>query len=188
MSKVTPFGMRTAGGADAAPGVAAFPLHRDAAALVPAPAQEVFERLDDQTRLAEHMGRPSAMMGGGRMTYAFDALRGQAVGSHIRMGGEAFGLRLFVDEVVTLRDPPRRKVWRTTGEPTLVVVGVYEMGFEIADEGAGSRLRVWIDYALPDRGWARRAPALAGLYARWCVNRMVSDAVRHFRSAGARAA
>src|SRR3989344_1808466 len=57
-----------------------------------------------------------------------------------------------------------------------------------AGGGAGSPLRVWIDSAPPDRGGARRAPALAGLYARWCVNRMVSDAVRHFRSAGARAA
>src|SRR3990167_6963246 len=85
------------------------------------------------------MGGPSAMMGGGRMTYAFDAQRGQAVGSHIRMGGEAFGLRLFVDEVVTVRDPPRRKVWRTTGEPRLIIIGAYEMGFEIAEEDPRSR-------------------------------------------------
>lgn len=148
----------------------------------------MFARLDDQTRLAEHMGRPSAMMGGGRMTYEFDALRGQAVGSRIRMGGEAFGLRLMVDEVVTLRDPPRRKVWRTTGEPRLIIMGAYEMGFEIEEERTGSRLRVWIDYALPDSGWAKRAPALAALYARWCVRRMVSDAVQHFSSAGARTA
>jgi len=189
MSNVTPLGSRAAGGrADAASDVASFPHHREAAAQVPAPAREVFERLDDQTRLAEHMGRPSAMMGGGRMTYDFDALRGQAVGSHIRMGGEAFGLRLFVDEVVTVRDPPHRKVWRTTGEPRLIIIGAYEMGFEVADEGTGSRLRVWIDYALPDRSWARRVPGLAALYARWCVRRMVSDAVQHFTSAGARAA
>jgi len=189
MSNVTPLGTRAAGrGGGVASKDASFPYHRDAAALVPAPARSVFERLDDQTRLAEHMGRPSAMMGGGRMTYEFDALRGQAVGSHIRMGGEAFGVRLFVDEVVTTRDPPRRKAWQTTGEPTLIIMGAYEMGFEIADEGTGSRLRVWIDYALPGRGWARRVPALAAIYARWCVRRMVSDAVQHFSSVGARAA
>lgn len=163
--------------------------HREARALVAAPPRAVFERLDDQTRLAEHMGRPSAMMGGGRMTYEFDALRGQAVGSHIRMGGEAFGLRLFVDEVVTLRDPPRRKVWRTTGEPRLIIMGAYEMGFEIDESAHGCDLRVWIDYALPARGWARRAPGLAALYARWCVRRMVADAVQHFSvAAGARSA
>lgn len=188
MSNVTSLGSPAARGANVAPAVAGFPHHREAAARVSAPARAVFERLDDQTRLAEHMGRPSAMMRGGRMTYEFDALRGQAVGSHIRMGGEAFGLRLFVDEVVTVRDPPVRKVWRTTGEPRLVIIGAYEMGFEIADEGTGSRLRVWIDYGLPDRGWGRRVPALAALYARWCVGRMVSDAVQHFTATGARSA
>jgi hypothetical protein len=124
-------------------------------------------------------------MGGGRMTYEFDAFRGQAVGAHIRMGGEAFGLRLFVDEVVTVRDPPGRKVWRTTGEPRLIIIGAYEMGFEITDEGRSSRLRVWIDYVLPSDGWGRRVPALADVYARWCVRRMVSDAVQRFSRARA---
>ncbi len=173
----------------AQPEPARLPRHRDAHAFVPAPARAVFARLDDQTRLAEHMGRPSAMMGGGRMTYDFDEDRGQAVGSHIRMGGEAFGLRLFVDEVVTVREPPRRKLWRTTGEPRLIIMGAYEMGFEIDEDSHGCDLQVWIDYALPDRGWARWVPGLAALYARWCVRRMVSDAVRHFSVAsGARSA
>ena len=166
----------------ARPQVGAFRHRHEATAWTPAPPRAVFDRLDDQTRLAEHMGRPSVMMGGGRMTYEFDAGRGQAVGSHIRMGGAAFGLSLFVDEVVTVRDPPHRKVWRTTGEPRLLVIGGYEMGFAITEEGAGSRLSVWIDYALPSRGWARWLPALAGLYARWCVRRMVIDAVQHFAS------
>ena len=35
---------------------------------VGAPPDAVFARLDDQRRLAEHMEKPSAMMGGGRMT------------------------------------------------------------------------------------------------------------------------
>ncbi|MGA0608013.1 SRPBCC family protein [Phenylobacterium sp. VNQ135] len=169
-------------GGDAAPQVGVLRHRREAEAWAPAAPGAVFDRLDDQTRLAEHMSRPSLMMGGGRMTYEFDAGRGQAVGSHIRMGGAAFGLSLFVDEVVTLRDPPHLKVWRTTGEPRLLVIGGYEMGFTITEEGAGSRVSVWIDYALPNRGWARWVPALAELYARWCVRRMVTDAVQHFSS------
>ncbi|MFN9848322.1 MAG: hypothetical protein ACK56C_08120 [Alphaproteobacteria bacterium] len=55
------------------------------------------------------MTKSSAIMVGGRMTYDFDAEGGQAVGSHMRMGGSAFGLRILVDEVVTVREPPRRK-------------------------------------------------------------------------------
>ena len=141
----------------------------------------IFERLDDQTRLAEHMEQPSAMMGGGRMTYEFDAGRGQAVGSHIKMDGSAFGLFLLVDEVVTARAPPRRKVWRTAGATHLIVVGGYEMGFEIRPVAEGSELRVWIDYDLAATSIGRSfGPILAPVYARWCVDRMASDAVKHF--------
>ncbi|MDQ0464045.1 hypothetical protein QO010_001816 [Caulobacter ginsengisoli] len=158
--------------------------HQEARVRVSAPPRAVFERLDDQTHLAEHMTKPSMMMGGGAMTYDFDEARGQAVGSHIRMGGEAFGLSLFVDEVVTERDPSRRKVWRTVGTPRLLVVGPYEMGFELTPAGEGSDLRVWIDYDLPERGLGRWLGAFpAGLYARWCVQRMAADAVENFSAA-----
>ena len=84
--------------------------HREASAHVAAEPHKVFALLDDQTRLAQHMGKPSLMMGGGKMTYELDEQKGQAVGSHIRMGGSAFGLQLSLDEVVTERIPPRRKV------------------------------------------------------------------------------
>jgi hypothetical protein len=152
---------------------------------VAAAPEAVFARLDDQTRLAEHMEEPSAMMGGGRMTYKFDAGRGQAVGSHIRMGGSAFGVPLSVDEVVTERAPPARKAWRTEGPVRLLVIGGYAMGFEIAPEAEGARLTVWIDYELPRGPIGGLAGPLASLYARWCVNRMADDAVRHFaRAAG----
>ena len=154
--------------------------HKEASARVAAVPQTVFAHLDDQTRLAEHMSKPSLMMGGGKMTYGFDEQKGQAVGSHIRMGGRAFGLQLFLDEVVTERIPPRRKVWQTVGTPRLVVVGSYEMGFELSAVDQGSALRVWIDYELPPRGLGRFVPALGDAYARWCVEQMVRDAVSAF--------
>jgi hypothetical protein len=155
--------------------------HRESTTRLAASADAVFARLDDQTRLAEHMGQSSMMMGGGRMTYDFDAAQGRAVGSHIRMGGQAFGLRLSVEEVVVERTPPHRKVWRTVGEPRLIIIGPYEMGFEIMPESpTACRLRVWIDYEPPARGLGRRTPRLAALYARWCVQQMVRDAAAAF--------
>lgn len=148
---------------------------------IAASPEQVFDRLDDQTRLAGHMEQPSAMMGGGRVTFEFDEGRGQAVGSHIKMGGSAFGLSLAVDEVVTERDPPRRKAWRTVGAARLIVVDGYEMGFEVQPEGAGSKLHVWIDYDLAPTAIGRWfGPALAPLYARWCVVRIANDAAKHF--------
>jgi hypothetical protein len=154
---------------------------------VAATPKQVFARLDDQTRLAAHMERPSAMMGGGRMTYEFDAGRGQAVGSHIKMGGSAFGLSLAVDEVVTERDPPRRKVWRTAGATRLIILDAYDMGFDVEPTSTGSRLRVWIAYALP-KGWAGRllGRLMAPGYARWCVGRMAREAAEYFARTKAR--
>lgn len=143
---------------------------------------ELFERLDDQTRLGAHMAKRSMMMMGGRMTYAFDAAKGRAVGSVIRMGGSFLGLSLDVEEVVTERDPPRRKVWETRGTPRMIVIAHYRMGFEIAPLAAGrSRLRVFIDYTRPTTlAGALLAPLFAPVYARWCVKRMADDAAAHF--------
>ena len=155
--------------------------HMQSRARVAALPPAVFEHLDDQTRLAEHMGRSSMMMGGGRMTYEFDEAGGRAVGAHIKMGGDAFGISIFVDEVVTERDPPRRKVWRTVGVPRLIIIGPYEMGFELKPAEGETELRVWIDYDLPSAGVGRWLGAATGkFYARWCVQAMVADAVRHF--------
>lgn len=166
--------------------------HRHAVSRrIAASPEALFARLDDQTRLGEHMTKPSAMMGGGRMTYAFDADRGMAVGSRIRMGGSAFGLPMSVEEEVTEREPPRHKAWRTIGTPRMLIIEHYAMGFDIAPAAGGSNLTVWIEYALP-RGWLGQLLGwlFAGFYARWCVGRMVADAMGSFpgSTAGAQAA
>lgn len=151
--------------------------HYEVTANVPSDPERVFARLDDQKRLAEHMSRPSLMTGGGRMAYVFDAGAGQVVGSRFQMSGRAFGLWLSVDQVVTERNPPRRKSWRTTGEPKLLIIGKYQMGFEVAPAAKGSTLRVWIDYDPPSLRWPG-VKLLTKAYARWCVDQMAKDAVR----------
>lgn len=45
--------------------------------------EALFDFLDDQAALASHMGKPSMMMLGGRMSYALDDSAGRAVGSRI---------------------------------------------------------------------------------------------------------
>ena len=115
------------------------------------------------------------------MSLEMDSGRGQAVGSLIRLHGRIFGLRLSVDEVVTERSPPLRKVWETTGTPRLLVIGHYRMGFELSPRGPDCTLRVFIEYSRPETAPASwLGLAFGGYYARWCVQRMVADAVRHF--------
>jgi hypothetical protein len=92
-------------------------------------------------------------------------------------------MELAVEEMVTERTPPHRKVWETLGSPKLIVIGHYRMGFELTPEGQTSRLRVFIDYALPERASARWLGRLFGrYYARWCTQQMVDDAIKYFAS------
>ncbi|HSQ51972.1 MAG TPA: hypothetical protein VLL94_11980 [Nitrospiraceae bacterium] len=115
------------------------------------------------------------------MEVVLDEGRGQKVGSQIRLVGRVFGIELSVDEVVTERNPPHRKVWETTGSPKLLVIGPYRMGFDLSTTENGLMLHVFIDYALPERAPARWLGHLFGkYYARWCTQQMVDDAVKHF--------
>jgi hypothetical protein len=160
-----------------------FSDHFEASAFVAAPADMVFAYADDPARLSSHMSKSSWMMGGGRMQTELDAGRGQTVGSRIRLSGSVFGLSLSVEEVVTERIPPKRKVWETTGSPRLLVIERYRMGFEIASQKSGSLLRVYIDYALPKDLPMRWLGFLLGpYYARWCTQQMARDTAEQFAS------
>lgn len=159
----------------------AYRKHHQLSVDVNAAPLALFDRLDDQERLAAHMEKPSMMMMGGRMSYRFDAAKGRAVGSVITMGGSFLWLDLVVEEVVIERDPPKRKVWETRGAPRLVIIGGYRMGFEIEPRGNASALCVFIDYDDPTSWVGRILGALfAPLYARWYVERMAKDAQRYF--------
>ncbi len=121
------------------------------------------------------------MMAGATLRVETDQLKGQAVGSVIRVNGRVLGVGLAVEEVVTDRVPPLRKTWETRGEPRLLVIGAYRMGFTLDAQGARSHLAVFIDYQLPPRGFARGLALLFGrTYAAWCTRRMATDAVAAF--------
>ena len=157
------------------------PLRYAGSGFVQSPVEQVFAHLDDHARLSSHMNKPSWSTGGGRLEIQIDEGRGQKVGSRIRLSGRVVGVDLSVEEIVVERDPPRRKVWETTGEPRLLVIGHYRMGFELSAYESGSLLGVFIEYALPVRAPARWLGRLFGpYYARWCTRQMVDDAVKHF--------
>lgn len=116
------------------------------------------------------------------MSYALDSRQGQAVGAKIHMEGNVLGFTVSVDETVTVRTPPWRKEWEVRGEPRLLVIGPYRMGFAISRWNRLSKLRVFIDYDLPRPRLGRALGlVLAPRYARWCVECIASDAAEHFR-------
>ena len=161
-----------------------YPLHHVSEEGVAAKPEVLFAFLDDHARLARHMEKPSLMTVGGAFHVETDDLHGRALGSVIRMSGSVLGVGMWVEEIVTEYSPPHSKTWETRGEPRLLVIGGYRMGFTISPRAGGSHLTVFIDYRLPERGIARLLGRLLGRsYARWCTRRMVQDAVSLFRVA-----
>ena len=147
---------------------------------VPAEAIKLFAFIDDHARLSSHMNKSSWMMGGGKMETSIDAGHGQTIGSHIRMGGKVFGISIFLDEIVTFREAPRLKIWKTVGTPKLLVIGDYRMKAEIEPQEDGSLLCVSIDYNLPTKNvWLGKL--FGGYYAKWCVEQMTEAARDYFK-------
>lgn len=158
----------------------AFPYRKVVTVDVATEPLSLFRHLDDHERLASHMMQSSAMMAGSSMNFLFDQGRGRKLGSRISMSGRVLGQTLCVKELVTERDPPRRKVWETEGTPRLLVIGAYRMGFDIAASKLGSRLEVFIEYDLPVWPWRLLGWIAGRFYAAWCVRSMANDAARRF--------
>lgn len=153
-----------------------YPLHHHSEVDVDASANSLFAKLDDHRQLAGHMEKRSLMMAGATMLVEPDALQGKAVGSLIRVTGRVLGVKLAVEEIVTERLVPWHKTWETRGEPRLLVIAAYRMGFTISPRGARSHLVVFIDYQLPKSGFPRVLGLLFGrAYAAWCTRRMAAD-------------
>ena len=92
---------------------------------------------------------------------------------------EFSGATLSLEEVVTEREPPRLKVWRTIGVPRLLVIGNYQMRVAIEPRENASLPRVEIDYDLPPTNrWL--GYLIGGTYAKWCVRQMIDGVRKRF--------
>jgi hypothetical protein len=102
------------------------------------------------------------------------------LGATYRYSGKMLGLSIDFSESVTRYLPPREKVWRTIGEPRLVIIGSYEMRVTVEPlSPSSSRLTISIVYELPRSGfWRIVGLVLAGSYSRWCLRRMCLDTRR----------
>lgn len=82
-----------------------------------------------------------------------------------------------IDEIRTAWIYRSRKTWKARGAKAGTVIDEYSMGYEIAPEGGGSRLKVWIDYK-PAPGLL--AQLAARVYSRWRVDDLAQDAADSF--------
>ena len=134
---------------------------------------QVFARLDDlvwQTAV-RHSGRISLA------TVQVDERLGRKIGSQNTLERKFFGVELIREEVVIERTPPVRKRWVTVGEPRLLVIGAYRMGFDLVQVQGGTRVTVLIDYNPPTRGLGAVVGRIfGGLYARWRTREVLARA------------
>ncbi len=159
--------------------------HFEESLFVSATTDTVFAYADNHTIFSAHMNKSSWMMGGSKMETSVDEGRGQTVGSHIKMSGRIFGVNLFLDEVVTIHEPPHHKEWQTVGDINLLVIDHYTLGFEIKPQETGSHFRVYIDYDLSQSLRTRLLGLLfGGMYAEWCVRQMTGGVRDHFTKQG----
>lgn len=149
---------------------------------VDATPAEVFSYVDDFRNFSAHMNKSSVMMAGSKMKTILDRGMGQKVGSHVKMKGKVLGVPIYLDEVITERTESRKKVWETVGTPRLLVIGKYILGFEITPDSQGSKLKVFIHYAMPT-GLAKILGLIVGnFYAKWCATQMTRGVTDHFQS------
>ena len=146
-----------------------------------APAEAVFAHVDDIRNLGWHMtSRRSMRMMGSRLRLEILSDQPTGLGATYRYSGTMMGLAIDFSESVTKYLPPREKVWRTIGEPSLLIIASYEMRVAVdALSKSSARLTLSIVYELPRPVfWRIVGLLLARPYSRWCLRRMLQD-TRH---------
>ena len=150
-------------------------------AEIRAPAEDVFAYVDDIRNVGWHMTERSSMaMMGSRLKLKILSEQPTGLGATYWYSGRMMGLSLGFSESVTRYIPNREKVWRTIGEPRLLIMSSYEMRLAVEPlSAASSRLTISIAYELPRSAfWRILGRLLAGPYSRWCLRQMVGDAKR----------
>jgi Polyketide cyclase / dehydrase and lipid transport len=152
-----------------------------------APAEAVFAHVDDIRNLGWHMtGRSSMAMMGSRLRLEVLSDQSTGLGAVYRYSGTMMGLSIDFSESVTKYLPPREKVWRTIGEPRLLIIASYEMRVAVEPlSRTSARLTISIAYELPRSAfWRIVGLLLARPYSRWCLRRMLQDARRALEAPG----
>ena len=148
---------------------------------IQAPAEQVFAYVDDIRNVGWHMTERSSMaMMGSRLELEIVSEQSTGLGATYRYSGTMMGLSLDFSESVTRHIPNREKVWRTIGQPRLLIISSYEMRLAVEPlSAASSRLTISIAYELPRSAfWHIVGRMLAGPYSRWCLRQIVGDAKR----------
>jgi hypothetical protein len=161
--------------------------HLSRTALIGASSERAFAYVDDIRNLARHMSESRSMpMMGSKLTLEIVTPAPTGVGATYRYSGRMLGLVLDFSETVTTYVAGREKIWRTIGNPKLLIMRGFEMRVLVEPvTSATSNLTISIDYELPVSGfWQAAGWLLADVYSRWCLTGMVDGSKRDLEQQG----
>ena len=150
------------------------PWHFEQAIDIKARPQDVFAFVDDIHHTGWHMEKSSMPMMGGKMEVEILSKNRTGLGAAYRWTGRVLGMPIDFSETVVKYAKDKERVWRTIGEPKIIIIGHYEMGFKLTTIQRSTRLTIYISYELPKPlfgkflGWL-----LSGWYSKWCLKKYV---------------
>jgi hypothetical protein len=138
--------------------------------------QKVFSHMDDLSKTGMHMKENSMMMMGSKLS--FERLEGplQGIGTTYRWHGKIMGLPVDITETVTKWTENQEKVWETTGDPKIILLGWYRMILKLMPVKEGTLVSLQIDYTQPNGVFYNFLYFfLSRWYCHWCLNNMLND-------------
>lgn len=142
-----------------------------------APVSAVFSHVDDIRNTGWHMTESSMPLMGSKLNLEIISKKPTGLGATYRWYGKVMGLTMDFTETVTQWERNRARVWKTIGKPRIIIMGNYEMWFNLKPVGDKTRLTFGIAYDLPRSFfWKIVGLLLAAPYSRWCLRNMCRDA------------
>jgi hypothetical protein len=151
--------------------------HLSQSVQIAASPAAVFDHVDDIHNTGWHMEKSSMPLMGSKMTVEVLSKNHSGLGATYRWTGKVLGMTLDFTETIVKWVKNKERVWRTIGEPKIIIMGNYEMAFFIEPVEGGSELTFEIRYELPKPFFGKLLGVLlANWYSKWCLNNMCRDA------------
>jgi len=116
------------------------PWHFEKSIDIHASPAEVFAYVDDIHHTGFHMEKSSMPMMGGKMQVEILSRNTRGLGASYRWTGGVLGMPIDFSETVVNWVKGKERVWRTIGDPKIIIMGHYEMGFSLTPIPSGTRL------------------------------------------------
>ena len=139
--------------------------------------EKVFAYADDIHNTGWHMSKSSMPMMGSKLKLEILSKNPTGEGAVYRWSGKVMGLTIDFSEIVTKWVKNKERVWKTIGQPKIIIISNYEMWFFTDPSEKNTKLTFGISYDLPkDIFGFILGFLLADWYSKWCLNNMCQGA------------